>query len=203
MVPVASRGRAGGFAAGPLLAICCLATILFLIAATIVLALIPIYLPTKSATAGTTQNYFLKGTPGTAVPTDGNLNPTTQSNIAKALDAKLNAPSGTSVFDSSKAVTSGGGRRRRRGLLSRSRRDQSGPNIQNFFHTCHFRSDLCQKCDRSSFILAFGSFSLSVFILELGQTIIINYIISSTAFTIPPITSATTTTTAATTPGFG
>jgi hypothetical protein len=40
----------------PLAAICCLGLIGFLIAATIVLALIPLYLPQKSATAPTVVN---------------------------------------------------------------------------------------------------------------------------------------------------
>jgi len=39
-----------GFTQGPLLAICCLGIILFLIAASIVLALIPVYIPQKVAT---------------------------------------------------------------------------------------------------------------------------------------------------------
>jgi len=39
-------------AAYPLLAICCAGLVLFGIAATIVLALIPLYLPTKTVTPG-------------------------------------------------------------------------------------------------------------------------------------------------------
>jgi hypothetical protein len=39
-------------AAYPLLAICCAALVLFAIATTIVLALIPVYLPSKSVTLG-------------------------------------------------------------------------------------------------------------------------------------------------------
>jgi hypothetical protein len=46
-----------GFTQGPILAICCLGIILFLIAATIVLALIPLYIPKKTLTPGTVNIY--------------------------------------------------------------------------------------------------------------------------------------------------
>jgi hypothetical protein len=48
-----------GLANGPLLAICLFTLILFLIAATIVLALIPIYLPTRDVTPSI-ENIFKK-----------------------------------------------------------------------------------------------------------------------------------------------
>lgn len=51
--------RRAGLAGGPLLAICCLIFVLFLIAATIVLALIPVYLPNKTVSTSNEMNYFI------------------------------------------------------------------------------------------------------------------------------------------------
>ena len=48
--------RAGGIGAAPLAAICCLALILLAIASTIVLALIPIYIPQRGSPATRYRN---------------------------------------------------------------------------------------------------------------------------------------------------
>ncbi|CAF4347242.1 unnamed protein product, partial [Adineta steineri] len=83
---VVRRNRETGFTAGgPILAICCLGFVIFLIAATIVLALIPVYLSKRSggSSSSSTPRYTMIMNPGTALP-EGTLNSQSLSNINSA-----------------------------------------------------------------------------------------------------------------------
>jgi hypothetical protein len=99
VVPVTPARR--GFTQGPLLAICCLGIILFLIAATIVLALIPLYIPKKTLTPGGTSssNSFTltpqrsgrkRDASNQPLGDDGNLDATATANINSAVKMSLN-----------------------------------------------------------------------------------------------------------------
>ncbi|CAF0965275.1 unnamed protein product [Adineta ricciae] len=118
--------RSGLAASGPLLAVCCLLFILFLIASTIVLALIPVYLATRDGNTITNSPTYLmtlSPTNGTGL-TETNLDSTSLSNIATAAATAANAPSGSFSVNSGTSTVNTAGRRKRRGFgLVRQRRD--------------------------------------------------------------------------------
>jgi len=142
---------------GPILAVCCLGIILFLIAATIVLALIPVYLPNRGLQAGGTSsvNSFVlnptsvssngkRSASNQPLGNDGLMSQSTTQNTADGISTGLGFSAG-SITPSGQGVvaTSNSGRKRRGFGLLRSER-QSG--TQNCYLMGRFRHDHCGAC---------------------------------------------------------
>jgi len=144
VVPVVPQRS--GFNA-PLAAICCLALVLFLIAATIVLALIPLYIPTKDATAGgNTNTYYFLMTPNQTLGDDGSLSDDATNTVSDAISEGLGMSAGALEADSATTVSTTSGGRRRRGFgISRVER-QGGSSGQNCYHRGRFRRRFCGLC---------------------------------------------------------
>ncbi|CAF2672016.1 unnamed protein product [Rotaria sp. Silwood2] len=106
-VTVDKGARGGGAAALPLAAIGCLCILLFLLAATIVLALIPVYLPKKdiSNLSSTATKYFVLN-PAQSVPAYGTASASACNTIANSISSSISSSS--CAF----AVSSSGRRRR-------------------------------------------------------------------------------------------
>jgi hypothetical protein len=102
--------RTGLLASAPVLAICCLLFILFVIASVIILALIPVYVA-KSNTINVPTYTYVIGSNNTIVQSKGNI----ANIIARALGISSN-------LVTIKSVSSAGKRKRRGFGLSRSRR---------------------------------------------------------------------------------
>ncbi|CAF1316001.1 unnamed protein product [Adineta steineri] len=173
--PAAAANRRSGLAAsGPLLAICCLGFILFLIAATIVLALIPVYLSTRGSTSSsTTPRYTLSGTPVGNAKRDymgdkeGTLADPSNANIAAAMDSGLGLNSGSTVADGTASMASTTSRRRRRGFgLDRERR----AGIIKLFFPFRFNKHHCDKCINKGFQESIKTFTIIVTIFFVGDS---------------------------------
>ncbi|CAF1087397.1 unnamed protein product [Adineta steineri] len=119
--PVPQGGAAG---CAPILAICCLLFILFLIAATIVLALIPVYLPAKNAAKSNIPYYCTANYDGT-LGGDGDLDATARAQIARSLEQALHKPVNSITINQVRVATTSTRRRRRRGFMSLANRDAS------------------------------------------------------------------------------
>jgi hypothetical protein len=194
-----------GFTQGPLLAACLLGLILFLIAATIVLALIPLYLPTHDATlVGTTNPSTFVLTPNKQLGNDGTLSAaatsTINSQIAKGLGFGSNAiQSGNGVVSS----TSSGKRKRRGFTLIRNDRQANGQKVYIFGS---FLRSVCGVCKVTIFDITitatfvYGTTTITItFAVEVffDQAISIPATLASTTSTT--ISSGNGTTTAGTT----
>jgi len=179
-----------GFTQGPLLAICCLGIILFLIAATIVLALIPLYIPQKVATASSTNPYTFTFSPNSAGRkrqtintfngTDGTLDSTATTRFTQAISIHFGFSSSAFQSTSNGVVSSVSGTR----LIYIAGRFQRG---------------ICGVCTVSTATIS----SLSVSFTYNGVTYSISFTVTVLANTnLVPVTVAstnTTTTTATTT----
>ncbi|CAF0888570.1 unnamed protein product [Adineta steineri] len=203
--PPAAANRRGGLAAsGPLLAICCLGFILFLIAATIVLALIPVYLSTRgsSSSSANTASYQLQMTPSAdarkrslATLVEGTFADSTLALLILLIESKLNLNHGSCLIPSCTSVFTS---RRRRGFgLLRERRGLY-PNV---FCPISFSRKHCDKCGNKGFqnsIKPFTGEITEVIIIDtFGSTkncgaiiysIVINFI---TSFTNPSVSTST------------
>ncbi|UJR14943.1 hypothetical protein I4U23_001924 [Adineta vaga] len=167
--------RTGLAASGPILAICCLLFILFLIASTIVLALIPVYLSTRDSTAtGKSPSYLLTADP-TGFPdnngkratayesfdADHDLNSESCTNTANAVTSKLSLSSGAFLVDQCRTASSA---RKRRGFgLLREARTNNGVKL---FCKVRFNYAKCGRCSATSFLQ-----SISTFIITVLQTL--------------------------------
>jgi len=169
--------RRGGLGAAPLLAICCLAFILLLIASTIVLSLIPIYLPAKGTVGdGLTRAVFFRLTPNMTLGNDGTLDDNNRIIISRALATQLGFPAASLFLSPIVLVTSS--KRKRRGLvLARSRR-QGG--TQRGYCSGQFRRDECGFCRIRFFRLV-----IVVVLFIGGQFLVIEFIVEIFLFAIP------------------
>jgi len=169
----------------PLAAICCLGLILFLIAATIVLALIPIYLPRKDANAGTTNPFAFTLTPNQRLGDDGPLSADAQNSLANSISTGAGLPAGSLALDSAVAATSSR-RRRQDSDLERDKRDTN----QKVYCRGRFRHSVCGLCRILNF-----AFQIAVSFIFGGRLLdlIFQCIISSILGSIPPIQPSSTT----------
>jgi hypothetical protein len=192
VVPVVAPQR--NFTNGPLLALCCLMFILFLIAATIVLALIPIYLPAKNANLNNNSPsyYFLLTPNGTAIPYNGPLTQPALTQIANAIAVQLGFPAGSLVLDSATVTTIQGRRKRRAFGLSRIRR-QSG--TQQISCVGRFQRNTCRRFGNCVPKVLTFSLSITITINGVSYTITFTVQISTNSFPSPGQTSTSTTTT--------
>jgi hypothetical protein len=185
---VPASGRSGLAANGALLAVCCLALILFLIAATIVLALIPVYLPSRSATlTRTTQTYYFVLTPNGTIGDDGTLSSTDSTTLYNAICASLGFPAGCIKSQGNVLVASSSSKRRRRGFgLTRTERAIT----QKWYFAAQFFQQKCGTCP-----ITITTFIITITITYGGKTQVVT--ITVTIFTITitfPVTLSSSTT---------
>jgi len=169
--------RRGGLGAAPLLAICCLAFILLLIASTIVLSLIPIYLPAKGTVGdGLTRAVFFRLTPNATLENDGVLDDNNRIIISQALATQLGFP-GASLFLSPIVLVTSSKRKRRGLVLARSRRQ--GGTQRGYCSGQFFRSQ-CGFCR-----IRFFRFVIVVVLFLGGRFVVIEFIVEIFLFAIP------------------
>jgi len=158
---VAPAPRRSGLAAGgPLLAICCLLFILFLIASTIVLALIPVYVQRDIDPVGNSPRYTAVMTPqGRDDVPEGNFDQNSLNNFNAASDSAVGLNSGAFNADSSTS-TQGAGKRKRRGFgLVRERR-ASGISYCKF----RFNRRRCSICGTRNFLRRVIQYTITIVI---------------------------------------
>jgi hypothetical protein len=187
VVPVVAQRRSYA----SLLALCFIPLCLCLIASTIVLALIPVYLSSRS-TSINNQVFYGRGATVNSLGNDGTLSASANAAIAQQLAAALGVPAGSISVPSGTVSTSGSvGRRRRRKIgLSRNRRAQTNGGTQYIFITIIFNRRGCggRRC-----YITPGTYTITVTIIFNGQsfTIVIVFVISTNPFSIPPPTGTT------------
>ncbi|CAF0862929.1 unnamed protein product [Adineta steineri] len=157
----ARRNRGSGLAAGgPLLAICCLGFILFLIAATIVLALIPVYLSKRGGgtPSTTTPTYLLTMNSRTVPLPEGNLDSASLADVGASVDKALNIPSGSTQVTAGAVEATNGKRKRRQ---SRALRNKRGVDGTTLLCTLLFNKLKCDKCGNLGFLESIKSFVIT------------------------------------------
>jgi len=165
VIPVAAARPSRGLAGIPLLALCCLLCTLLVIASTIVLALIPIYLQTATAAAtAASQPRYTNFDLGTQI-SDGAL-PTSSANaIADPIRQGLGYPAGSVGVTSATAATTNTGKRRRRALQQRDRRVAiAGFGIQLIYVVFFIILTVC----RTACSTVIAAFILPAFILTIN-----------------------------------
>ncbi|CAF1278527.1 unnamed protein product [Adineta ricciae] len=141
----------------PILAICALFFVFFLIAGTIVLALIPIYLSTKDVAAvGRSSTYYATMTPDVSLP-EGTLDAQSLKNINNELDKALKVHSGA-VNMISGIVSGGDKKRRRRGLLL----DRNRRGAVRVYCSFYFNIKICPRCGNAGFRQTIRKFTFTV-----------------------------------------
>jgi len=164
-VPVAVA-PARATALGPLLGICCLLLIGFLIAATIVLALIPVYLPRQGQPSNQNNNAFpFAGSTPNDLGNDGPISSNSLNAFNSPIDSAVGAAPGTTQSQTGAVVTQGGGKRKRGVMdLIRSRRGQTEQGLQGGFFLIIFLLLICRaRClPLSRFLERIAVFSFSV-----------------------------------------
>jgi len=191
--------RTGLFGAGPILAICCLLFIAFLIAATIVLALIPVYLPHKNATPASNTFHLALNYPGT-IGNDGSLDSTALNQIARSLERAKNLPTGSFNIPSGTVATTS--TRKRRGYaLQRLRRGKTSRGVQRIYITVVVDIEVCgPPCRRESpfkLILSYEAITVTLTFTYSGVTVTITVtiiVITDINATTPPTLGPSTTT---------
>ncbi|CAF1051581.1 unnamed protein product [Adineta ricciae] len=186
--------RSGLAASGPLLAICCLLFILFLIASTIVLALIPVYLSTRDSNSSTySPTYLMTMTPTNgSFGGEGTLSSDSLSTIASASETATGIPSGSFSVNSGTSTANSSGRRKRRGFgLIRHRRA-----ISIVYCPFAFNRKRCgARCDGSAFRAKIKTFTIIVTVIVSGTTytnVIFTVVITySSNYVIPTPSSST------------
>ncbi|CAF1073054.1 unnamed protein product [Adineta steineri] len=154
----ARRNRGSGLAAGsPILAICCLGFILFMIAATIVLALIPVYLSKRSGGSPrtTTPTYLLTMNSRTVALPEGNLDSPSLADVGASVDKALNLPSGSTQVKQGAVEATNGKRKRRQ---SRALRNKRGVDGTTLLCTLIFNIIKCNQCGNLGFLESIKSF---------------------------------------------
>ncbi|UJR14944.1 hypothetical protein I4U23_001925 [Adineta vaga] len=160
-------GRSGLAASGPILAICCLLFILFLIASTIVLALIPVYLSTRDITAtGKSPSYLLTADPTAITDTSGKradyssfdadqeLDSDSRTNTANAVISKLSLSSGAFLVDQCRTAYTTSRKRRGFGIL----REARATNGVKLFCKVRFNYAKCGRCVSTSYLQSISTF---------------------------------------------
>ncbi|CAF3277301.1 unnamed protein product [Rotaria sp. Silwood2] len=191
--------RRRGLVGGPLLFICCVLSVLFLVAATIILSLIPVYLPTKVLKlSGFTETCYVLGDYSGSLGNDHQLDATECQNLAQTLEQKLGLPAGTITIDEAAIATTPRKRKRRGYDPARFRRGETSRGFQRLYIILRLARAKCFQCKlrlKPFIIILTVSFGGNTF----TQPITIN--MCTTPFTIPallpPITSTVQTTTSA------
>ncbi|CAF1438451.1 unnamed protein product [Adineta steineri] len=146
-----SRGTALS-AGGPILAICCLGFILFLIAATIVLALIPVYLSTRSGSSSSSSSprYLAlryigpsKRASDSGLLYEGKLDSQSLLNINSAVEKALKLQSGSVVAESGTATYT------------------NSDTTQVIYCPFHFTTK-CDKCGNMGYLQNIKPFTITV-----------------------------------------
>jgi len=202
VVPLSGAQR-GGLAGIPLLAVCCLLFLLFLIAATIVLALIPVYLQAKNVQqGGRSQTFFGRSDFSGATVSDGSVGSSGLTAIGNGIASSVGASPGAVTVPSATFATTGGtgGKRKRRGLALRSRRFNTATGgIQFLFFTFFFNFAFCPirgKCAKPATTIIVTSITFIYQNVVITITLIIT--VFTSAIAVPPTQAALTTTTAST-----
>jgi len=202
VIPV-SPARTRGLAGGPLLGICCLFIIGFLIAATIVLALIPVYIPRKgnASTSTAVSNPFI-GDTNTDLGNDGNFDANARAALSSGVDKGTGVNPGTTSTPTAAAATTGGSRRRRALDRTRSRRLLTFFGLQRIYCIFSFDKRHCGgRCSLGRFFVEIEvitivvSFTFNNFFF---QNVVIRFEIFFGVFIIPPFKLHQTTTTTTT-----
>jgi len=169
MVVPARAGRSGGLASAPILAICCLLFILFLIAATIILALIPVYLQRKNVQTTSTTPFYASGTLDQSAGGDTALDATNRASLARAIEAATGAPAGSGTVTNGAVTSSAAGKRKRRKLgLVRNRRDDPKAGGSVLIFLIIIFSPKCSSCHGGGFLSKFASFNFIVELIFFG-----------------------------------
>lgn len=193
-VPVdkGSGGGAAGASTIPLVSICCLGILLLLLASTIILALIPIYVGTKTLNLSPNSKQYTTLNPSSSIPGYGDTSASACSTIGNAMGSAVGATGALSPSKCTFASTSG--RRRRAWSVSRTRR-QGGATL---FMEIVISLDSCKRCRSKSHLKKWKGIKFTVSFFYFGDRTI--------TFTISDIgtisftglsTEATPTTTAA------
>ncbi|UJR24626.1 hypothetical protein I4U23_006000 [Adineta vaga] len=141
----------------PILAICGLFFIFFIIAATIVLALIPLYLETKDApSVGRSPTYYATMEPGETLP-EGTLDAQSIKNLNDALDTTLNLQKGSVNIIT--ATVAAGSKKRKRRALTRKRQRRATTKL---FCTFNFNIKVCPRCGRQGFLKTITRITIAV-----------------------------------------
>ncbi|CAF1163732.1 unnamed protein product [Rotaria magnacalcarata] len=125
--PVDKAGISRYIPAVPILAICCLGLLLLVIAATIILALIPLYVPDKNIdNLVTTSTKYFTLDPLSAVTENGITTAETCRTISNSLESRVAIPFESLIPISCTFASQSSGRRRRSSYAYRRFRRQSG-----------------------------------------------------------------------------
>ncbi|CAF0888848.1 unnamed protein product [Adineta steineri] len=147
----AARNRRAGFAAGaPILAICCLGFILFLIAATIVLALIPVYLSKRSggSSSSTTPRYQFVLTPNPAAKRQTSYTPPAGSTLDTASLASIDSELARVLKISADAILI------EYGIVA-------SDGTSKVYCPLEFNKQKCSKCGNNGFLESIQSFAIT------------------------------------------
>lgn len=169
-VPPRPRSGIGGIA--PLLGICCLALIGLLVAATIVLALIPVYLPRRRGAASTTTApIFLTGNLNQTAGPNGVLPSSNFANIARAIERARGLPAGSITVQQAVVRNNGNGRKKRNQFALTRVKRQSGfiMILQIIFNLL-----LCPFCGGGGFLASL--INLAVIIVIIGRDGLLYYV---------------------------
>ncbi|CAF0860702.1 unnamed protein product [Adineta steineri] len=179
--------RAGGIAAAPILAGACILFIMFVIASTIVLALIPTYLTTKSI-AKSSIAYYCTATYDGSLGSDGDLDATARAAFARSMEHTVHHPTDSISSDLIRAATTSTRRRKRGFALSRLNRGSVAGGIQRLYI----------RLNSVGLISVLkGTFTTSFLFNNVQQTPTLTYTCSRTPITFPPIISSSTSATTA------
>ncbi|CAF1028808.1 unnamed protein product [Rotaria sordida] len=201
--------RKAAYISIPILSICCLLLAVFLIASTVLLSLIPIFLPKKDV-SWTSPTYFLTIDFDGSLGSDGSLDSAAREAFASKVAEALGLPEGAVIVIRGIVATEAS-KRKRRGLpLSRFRRGITSLGRQRIHLEYRFDETRCSSTCRSpTFVTRLPITTISVEFIYNGVRFVITGRIdfsSGTQLSIPStlaaeafITTVTETTTITTT----
>jgi len=179
------RPQSGIAGIAPLLGICCLALIGLLIAATIVLALIPVYLPKRhGSSSSTTAPIFLTANLNQTAGPNGALPSSNFGNIARAIERARGLPTGSVVVEQAVVNSNGNGRKKRNQFaLTRVKRQSTTLLILEIV----FNLLLCPFCGGGGFLASLINVDFIVAIIGRdGLLYYLSCVISQKSTTAPP-----------------
>jgi hypothetical protein len=163
--------------------------------------LIPVYLPSRSATqTGTTQTYYFVLTPNGTIGNDGTLSSADSTTVYNAICSALGFSSGCITPEGNVLVATSSSKRRRRGF-GLTRRERS--TTQKLYVAGKFNRGVCGRC-----VITITTFTITVVITYGGSTIVVTFTVTifSVTITFPATlgsTSSTTTLSTTATPSIG
>lgn len=193
--PVDSAAASGISAALPFATVCCIGSVLLLIAGTIVLALIPIYTPQKDLTASSNTNRYLSLSQSGNVPPYGTTTSTACNSINSAMGTAAGVSSGATTASSCNFATQSSGRRRRSWMSSRSRRQSSTTLL---FMNIIIDFVKCPRCRIESYINRFVGLQFTTTFEYVGKTYTVTFTVLSIGKNEPTGLSTQATTTSST-----